>query len=129
MRSPHRLVRFENPVAAHDGRHVAFEVVTGDAEKFDLEVPLVELGAVIEYLVGLATHVGVNEAVPQKIYSPIPVQGLGLATGRDANETLLVVRLAGCELAFSLDSTKVAELGGSFARTAQVLSAPGNIAQ
>ena len=56
-------------------------------------------------------------------FVPIAIRGVGLASSDDAAVTLLVVRLAGMDLAFPLASTQVAALGREFDRMAQTLSA------
>ncbi|HEY1983494.1 MAG TPA: hypothetical protein VGH13_25715 [Xanthobacteraceae bacterium] len=50
-----------------------------------------------------------------EIWVAIPLRGVGLALGKTATETLLVVDLFRTRLTFSLDSKKVAALGFSFA--------------
>lgn len=128
-RKPHRLTQIADPVFFADRQSVAIKIVATDGT-FDLEIPGAEIGTVIQFLVGLADHVGtlaaedgVDVTSQATDFSPIKIRGLGFATGTTPAETLLVVRLAGFDLAFSLDSDNLSELSRGFARTAQTLSA------
>jgi hypothetical protein len=123
MRKPKRFIRFSSPEALSDGQHFAIVVETEDGAKLDLEIPLTEVGAIIEFLVSVASHINPDAPNRKAPWSPIPVHGLGLAPGRSPAETLLVVRFGGFDLAFSLDSTKVKALSHDFSRTALALSA------
>ncbi len=125
MRSPKRFLRFSNAAASHDGKHFAVYVETDDDTVLDLEIPIEEMGDIVQFLVDVANHVDADARHEQRQYSPIPIRGLGLATGRTPDETLLIIRLAGFELAFQLDSKHVAELGEDFGRMANTLSASG----
>lgn len=128
-RKPHRLTHIADPVFFADRQSVAIEIIaTGGT--FDLEIPGAEIGTVVQFLVGLADHVGtlaaddgVDVTPAIKDFSPIKIRGLGFATGATPAETLLVVRLAGFALAFSLTSNNLAELSRGFPQTAQTLSA------
>lgn len=125
-----RLLRFADPKVSHDGSCLAVRVETVDGSNLDLEIPLNEIGTLVQFFVSIADHVG-NEAAPSPIeaptegvtWSPIPVRGLGFGAGRDASETILMVQLAGFQLAFSLDSSKLASLADDVARIARTLSA------
>ena len=123
-RKPHRFIGFTNPEMAADGRSIAILAQTESGKTLDLEIPFKEIGSIIDFLV-LCASSATEPVNGSDSYSPIPIHGLGLATGRTADETLLVVRLAGCELAFSLASKQIAALGHDFAQIAQVLVASG----
>lgn len=123
MRNPQKFTRFSNPVVLPDGQNFALVVEAENGSKLDIEIPFSEIGTIIEFFASLANHVNLNPSHARANYSPIPVQGLGFSSGRNPNETLLVVRLASSELAFALDSKRVAELALDFSRTAQALSA------
>lgn len=123
MRKPKRFLRFSSPEASFDGQHFAIVVETEDEASLDIEIPLTEVGAIVEFLVSVASHINPDAPHGQESWSPIPVHGLGLAAGRSPAETLLVVRFGGFDLAFSLDSTKVKALAHDFSLTAQALSA------
>src|SRR5689334_6622832 len=97
-RKPHRLTHIADPVFFGDRHAVAMKIIATDAT-LDLELPADEIGTVVQFLVGLADHVGTLAAddgldvTPQaKSFSPIKIRGLGFATGATSAETLLVVR-------------------------------------
>jgi hypothetical protein len=119
-----------DPLLTGDAQFFAVKLVTATGGTFDLEIPISEIGTVVQFLVSLADHVGtlaadddVDVTPRAPTFSPIHVRGVGLATGTTPAETLLVVRLAGFDLAFSLDTEKLSALSRGFARTAQTLSA------
>ncbi|MGC2415826.1 MAG: hypothetical protein WA459_24405 [Stellaceae bacterium] len=128
-RKPHRLTHIADPLFFADRQAVAIKIIA-EGGTFDLEIPAAEIGTVVQFLVGLADHVGTLAAedgvdvTPQaKTFSPIRIRGVGFATGATPAETLLVVRLAGFDLAFSLDREMLADLSRGFSRIAQTLSA------
>ncbi len=105
-------------------------IETEDGGSFDLEMPLGQIGDLVSFFTSIADFVvrqRQDEGEPQPQMSsghwaPIPVVGVGLGTGRSPEEAILLVRLAGFELAFALDGSKVAALGDDFSRTARTLS-------
>ena len=125
MRNPPRFTALSAPELSRDGKHFAVVVETDTGENLDLEIPLDEVGAIVEFLISVANHAEFAPHQGQQSLSPIPIQGLGFAAGNSPEETLLVVRLVGCDLAFSLASSKVAALGNEFSRIAQALAASG----
>lgn len=123
MRNPHRLIRLANPIASYDGKHFAVEIETENAEPLDVEIPLTEVGTIVEFLVNVANHIDPS-GKPDKIdLSPIQIRALNFADGRTSDETLLIVRLGGFDLAFALDNNQIAAFGLDFAHIAQALSA------
>jgi hypothetical protein len=129
-RKPHRLTHMADPMLSGDAQFFAIKIVTETGGTFDLEIPTSEIGTVVQFFVSLADHVGtlaaddgVDVTPEATTFSPIQIRGIALATGTTPAETLLVVRLAGFDLAFSLDTEKLSELSRGFARTAQTLSA------
>lgn len=122
MKKPNKFVTLKNPIMSHDGSTFAVTVAT-DGGDFDLSIPCSEIGAIIEFLAKAANY-GTPQGKPPEALSPIPVQGLALAHGATPDQTLLIVRLAATDLAFALDSSKVAALDSEFSRILQALSAP-----
>jgi hypothetical protein len=116
-----------NPIISHDNKHFAVEIETEDSLPLDIEIPLSEIGTIVEFLVSISSHQQPDYKplnLPEQLnISPIKINGLGFAMGNSTEETLLIVRLSGFDLAFSLDSNKLEELGLDFARTAQALAA------
>lgn len=125
MRNPKRFITFSEPVILHGGKSFAVVVETEEGERLDLEIPLNEIGAIVEFMTSVSAFARNIPRQGEQTWSPIPVQGIGFAAGRTPDETLLVVRLAGCDLAFSMESKKVADLGSEFFRIAQTLASDG----
>ena len=125
MRNPKLFTALSAPEISHDGKHFAVVVETEAGENLNLEIPFSEVGAIVEFLVSAANHADLAPHQGQQSLDPIPIQGLAFAAGKSPEETLLVVRLVGCDLAFSLDSSKVAALGNEFSRIALALAASG----
>ena len=127
MRHPHRLITLDNPIISHDNKHVAVEIKTEDADPLDAEIPLSEIGTIVEFLVSIADyHQPDYKPKPLELgdnLSPIKIKELVLTSGTSPDDILLVVRLAGFDLAFSLSSEQIALFGLDFARTAQALAA------
>jgi len=135
IRNPHRLITLTNPTISHDGKHVAIEIHAENTDPLDIEIPLTEISTVVEFLVGISRYVQQDTPPPSTKtpenldVSPIQVNGLGFAVGQTPDEILLIVRLCGFDLAFALDSSKVAQFGTDFARTALALSANNQMPQ
>src|ERR1700733_6876890 len=114
-RMAHRLTHMADPTLTGDAKFVVIKIITKTAPTFDLEIPTAEIGTVVQFLVELTDYVGtlaadygVDITPPITTFSPIKMRGLGFAIGATPAETLLVVRLAGFDLAFSLDSKMLA---------------------
>lgn len=121
MRKPKRFTGISNPELSHDGENLAVIIEAAD-DSLDVEIPFNELGAIIEFLVAAANY-DTQPGTRPAAYSPIPIQGLGLAHGATPDQTLLVLRLGATDLAFSLDNTKLAELGAGLSQKLLALSA------
>ncbi len=127
MRQPKRFLRLSNPQASVDRRNLAVLVETEDGTNLDIEIPLTEVGALIEFLVAAASRVNPEAPCGQASWDPIPLHGLGFGAGRSPAETLLVVRFGGFDLAFALDSSRLKELAHDFAHILQTLAAPTDL--
>jgi hypothetical protein len=122
MRKPKKLSKFSDFSASHDGKSLAMLITTIDGgDSLDLEIPFDQIGDLIEVLVSSANHVGASIAPAKQVVqlednkfdtSPIPVSRIGLAHGATPDKSLLVVRMAGFDLGFSL----TAELAIGLAR-------------
>lgn len=126
-RYPHRLITLDNPVISHDNKCVAIEIKTEGSEPLDVEIPLAEISTIIEFLASISSYIQPDyepPSLPEQLdVSPVKIKGLGFAMSDNPDDILLIVRLAGFDLAFSLDSKQVELFGLDFARTAQALSA------
>ena len=133
MREPRKLIRWVNPALSPDEKEVWVEIEVEGNERADLAVPISEIGDTVAFFASLADYVAKhreeNEDDPINLgpqeYVPIEVVGLGLVTGRNQDETILLVRLAGFSIGLSLSSSKVAQIGRDFAQMAELLSASG----
>ena len=133
MRSPRRLAAWSDPALSPDGKNLWVRAETEDGAAFDLEMPLGQIGDLVSFFTSVANFLVRNRAdqygeqlrTSSAHWARIPVVGLGLGLGGSPDETMLIVRLAGFELAFSLDSGKVSQLGRDFAQMAHTLSSGG----
>lgn len=131
MRDPKQLARLADPVVSTDGASLWVRAETTTGESLDLAIPFSELGDTVQFLVGCAEFVvqhsnQADEPVPLGLqkhdWAPIPTRGIGLGSGRSPDETILMVQLACCQLAFPIPSIDLVRLADDFARTARTLS-------
>ena len=122
-----KLTRLSNAAVFDDGDTVAFTVETEDGEPFAVNCPLLELGDIFNFLgllaKGAAEMKSANPVTPQTYLSPITASGIGFAAGRTPDETLLVMRLFGFDMAFAVPSSELERLADDIARIARTLSA------
>ena len=130
-RTPLTFTGMADGAFSSDYKLFLVRIETAETSGIDLAIPITEIGKLVTYLVGVPSHLATIGMFPEnqsetnaKVdFSPIPIHAIGLAPTNDPSETMLVVRLAGFELAFPLDSKKLSELGRDFARNAETLSA------
>lgn len=120
----HELTSLTDYALTVDGGSIAFTMQGSAGPIARLRVTLDDLPEFIANLCRMVAAVHPSPR-PSSGLVPIAVTGLGLSATDDAGVTVLVVRLAGIDLAFSLSSTQVAALGREFDRMAQTLSAHG----
>jgi hypothetical protein len=93
-----KLLRLSNAEWRNDGDTVAFRVEREDGATLDVSCPLAELGDIFFFLASLAKAAAevrdTESPASQPYFAPIPIDGLGFASGRSADETLIVVSLA-----------------------------------
>ena len=120
----HELTSLTDYALTVDGGAIDFTMQASSGPIARLRVTLDDMP---EHIMNLCQMVAAVHPSPRPSsgFVPIAVAGLGLASTDDAAVTLLVLRLAGMDLAFSLSSTQVAALGREFDRMAQTLSAHG----
>jgi len=130
QRKPHRLMHLAEPALTGDAKFLAVKVITETSRTLDLEIPISYMGKLVEFLVRCADYlVSLAEADEVDIipdlttFSPIPIRGIRWATGSSAAETLLIVEMAGFDLAFSMDSARLSDFAQGLSQTAQTLSA------
>jgi hypothetical protein len=125
-----RLLQLSDASVSPDGETVCFSIETQDGKKLCVQCPVAELGDIFSFLGQLASAAGERRNIelkgPSDGYNylcPIPAKGMGFQAANDPNETLLVMRLHGFDLAFSVPTGGLAEVADGFARTARTLSA------
>jgi hypothetical protein len=125
-----RLEGLEDSAAFLDG-DVAFTVKTVSGNTFRVHCPVAELGDIFRYLGHLAKASGdmrdVSTTIPipqtQNYLAPVPAQGIAFQAGAAPDETLLVMRLHGFDMAFAVSSSGLVALADDIRRIALTLSA------
>lgn len=120
-----KLASFEYGAPSGDG-DVAFTVKTTMGKAMRVHCPLAELGDIFAFLGQLARAAGELRNAPmppfpetQNYLAPIPAIRLAFAAGTRPEETLLVMRLRGFDMAFAVKSSEL----GDIRRIALTLSA------
>jgi hypothetical protein len=125
-----KLLHISEGTPFNDGENVAFTITRHDRKKLRVNCPLAELGDVFTYLGHLAEAAAEaqdREDPPfpagHDYIAPIPAQAVGFQAGNSPDMTLLIVRLFGFDMAFSVPSNALAEHADDLARIARTLSA------
>ena len=113
-----------------DGEAVAFRIERVDGEILDVSCSLPEIGDIFNFLGSLAKDAGELRATqPQKptegynYITAIPAQGIGFQPGPGPDETMIVIRLTGFDMAFAVPNNALARLADDISRIARTLSA------
>jgi hypothetical protein len=124
---PAGLLDFSDPRDHGDGT-VSFQLRRQDGESLAVSCPIPHLANIINYFCQLARLVSEEEATelvrggsPSLV--PTPIDGLGIGTGPDPDQTVFVAKLGGFHLALSMPNSKLAEFGHALAATVTALSA------
>ncbi len=125
-----KLGRFDDAMAFDDGEVVAFTVNAANGKQLRVHCPLAELGDIFSYLGQLAKAAGEMRGVPMppipqthNYLAPVPVEGIAFQAGTQPDETLLVMRLSGFDMAFAVSSSGLVALADDVQRIALTLSA------
>lgn len=125
-----RLTQLSNALVLDDGDAVAFRVEREHGQTLDLACDLALIGDIFAFLGTLAKAAGVAQGkeapAPSRTYNylvPIPAVGIGFQPGPRADETMIVIRLTGFDVAYSVPNNALAEMADGIARTARTLSA------
>jgi hypothetical protein len=129
-RKPHRLTHLAQPRLTGDAKFLAVTVMTATHKPVDLEIPVSEIGGLVEFLIRCADYL-ISQAENDEVditpdrakFAPIPLRRIHWATGSSTTETLLVIEMAGFDLAFSMNSQRLSEFADGLIRTARTLSA------
>jgi hypothetical protein len=126
----HKLKTLSSAAVLNEGEDVAFTVETEDGRRLVLNCSLPEIGDIFNFLGHLAKAAGEERTVPvptppagYNYLAPVPATGIGFQGGTTPDETLLVIRLAAFDLAFSVPSSGLARLADEIGRMARTLSA------
>ena len=119
-----KLTGLSMAIASPDGESIGFSVETVDGKRLRVECPLAEVSDIFGFLGHLAKAANdrrnVDLARPTAgsgNFAPVPAQGITFQNGTEANETIVTVRLAGFEAAFSTPTDELAKAVNEFART------------
>jgi hypothetical protein len=126
---PEKLKGLQDPVALYNGAGVAFTITTETGKRLRVQCSLAELGDIFGFLANIAKYAGEMSGVPtpplpqgQNYLVPIPVEGMALQTaGAPPGESLLVIRLTGFDMAFSLPNSGIIRLADDFVRASRSL--------
>jgi hypothetical protein len=129
MTTPDKLARLSNGLVRPDG-DVQFTVETDAGRSLTVHCPVSELGEIFAYLGNLAKAAGELSGTPppthfQNDLAAVPAIGIAFAAGTNPSETLLVMRLHGFDMAFSVESNGLIALADDIRRIAMTLSAGG----
>jgi len=129
-RKGRKLRQLSDAAVFDDGETVGFCVDAFGTKKLDVFCSIAELGDIFSFLGNLAKAAGDLRAAPtppmpqaHNYLAPVPAQGAGFQAGSTPDETLLVVRLFGFDMAFAVPSSGLARIADELGRIARTLSA------
>jgi hypothetical protein len=112
-----------------DGLALSFTLET-DAADLALHVPTVDIGRIVAFFVGAASACddlfGAAERPMPEHLDPVPALGIGFSTLGTPERTAMIVRLPGFDLAFAVESRRLADTARSLNSTLATLSASGH---
>lgn len=127
-----KLSAIDDGAIFDNGEIVAFTIKADRGKNLRVHCPLAEIGDIVQALVQLAKAAGEMRDDPkpatsqgQNYFAPIPCEGMGFQLGETPDKTLLVVRLAGFDLAFELESSGLMRLADDVVRISRTLAASG----
>jgi hypothetical protein len=127
---PRRLKGLSEGRPRSDGNGLAFRIDMTDGSHTDVDCDTAEIGDIMAYLTAIAAAgaasrppIDLGPSQTQNYLAPIPAQGIGFQISDDPEQTLLVIRLAGLDLAFRVPSSGLARLAPDLARIGLTLSA------
>jgi hypothetical protein len=125
-----RLAGLSNAMVMQGGDAIAFRVERRDGQSLDVVCDLVEVGDIFSFLGTLAKAAASEQetesATPSRsdrYLAPIPASGIGFQPGPGVDETMIVMRLNGFDVAFAVPNSGLVALADDIARIARTLSA------
>jgi hypothetical protein len=129
-----KLMCIENAAIFDGGDTIAFTIKDETGKQLRVNCSLPEVGDICSFLGLAAKAAGETRNIPLEdrldtynYAAPIPAQGIGFMAGSDLSETILVMRLFGFDMAFSVESSGLVSAANEFARIARTLSGKGRI--
>ena len=129
-RKGRKLRQLSDAAVFDDGETVRFCVDAFGTKKLDVFCPVAQLGDIFSFLGHLAKAAGEARDAPtpplphgHNYLAPLPAQRVGFQAGSTPDETLLVVRLFGFDMAFAAPSSGLARMADELGRIARTLSA------
>jgi len=129
---PPEFFRLSNLRPIEDGARMAITIECRSGESAEVSFALSDVADIISYLIRAAAIVteqsgSVRPAPvvggPQIHVDPVPALGIGFGAASSPNQTLLLIRTIGVDVAFSIPSSELARVGPEFAEMANTLSA------
>jgi hypothetical protein len=127
-----KLAGLGDAMSFDNGEVVAFTVKATTGKAMRVHCPIAELGDIFSYLGQLAKSAGEmrNVSMPpipqsQNYLAPIPASAIGFQAGAGPDETLIVMRLSGFDMAFAVPSSGLVALAEDIRRIALTLSSGG----
>jgi hypothetical protein len=129
-----KLKCLEDAAIFDDGDTIAFTVKSETGKQLRVSCSLSEVGDICSFL-GHAAKAAAEQRNStledtkgtHNYLAPIPSQGIGFTAGSDSTEAIIVMRLFGFDMAFSVPSSGLVALSGDIARIAKTLSAQGKV--
>jgi hypothetical protein len=111
----------------HGDGTVSFSVDRQDGESFAVSCPIEQLKDIINYFFAVARQVSPAAATEPLSglhdLAPVPIDYLSAGIGNDPDQTILVARIGGFDLALSVPNTELEGLQRDLARTLLTISA------
>ena len=125
-RKGRKLRELSDAAVFDDGATVGFCVDAFGTKKLDVFCPIAQLGDIFSFLGHLAKAAGESRDAPTPPFlhgHNYLAQGIGFQAGSTPDETLVVVRLFGFDMAFAVPSSGLARMADELGRIARTLSA------
>ena len=119
------LDRLENPSVSADGGSVAFTILDKDGASAEIACRSEDLERIVGYLAGLGGQAASRRAdvtpsffgnTDRVLAEPIETSDVGLVRGLEDGEVLLVMRMFGFDLGFTVTRPQLAALHGEIER-------------
>jgi hypothetical protein len=125
---PPRLLRLLKPTAFPDGI-LSFEIEREDGASLSVSCSMDQLGDLLSFLLLAAKHVSVVADTEHlkglRSTAVIPTDAVAIGTGPDPDQSIILWRVGGFDLALSVPNDELAKFGLALAQKVQALSASG----